>query len=42
MDLVGNMLPSGCYTYTVGTHKRNHPTREIRGVLDRVQSALAG
>lgn len=32
-SLSGNILPTGCYTYTVGTHKAGHPTREIRGVL---------
>lgn len=32
-SLSGNILPTGCYTYTVGTHKAGHPTREIKGVL---------
>lgn len=37
--LVGNVLATGCYTYTVGTHKANHPTREIKGVLRLSNSA---
>jgi hypothetical protein len=40
-SLVGNILPTGCYTYTVGTHKAGHPTREIRGVL-RLSNAATG
>lgn len=39
--LVGNILPTGCYTYTVGTHKAGHATREIRGVL-RLSKSSAG
>ncbi len=31
-QLTGNILPTGCYTYTVGTHKRGKPG-EIRGAL---------
>lgn len=38
-SLTGNILPTGCYTYTVGTHKAGHPTREIRGVLRLSRSA---
>jgi hypothetical protein len=38
-SLSGNILPTGCYTYTVGTHKAGHPTREIRGVLRLSRSA---
>jgi len=40
-SLVGNILPTGCYTYTVGTHKAGHQTREIRGVL-RLSNAATG
>ena len=39
--LSGNILPTGCYTYTVGTHKAGDPTREIRGVL-RLSNAATG
>lgn len=31
-SLTGNILPTGCYTYTVGTHKAGQPG-EIRGAL---------
>lgn len=34
----GNVLATGCYTYTVGTHNAGQP-REIRGVLRLSQSA---
>ena len=30
--LTGNILPTGCYTYTVGTHRKG-TTSEIKGVL---------
>lgn len=36
----GNMLPTGCYTYTVGTHRAG-TSGEIRGVL-RLASTPAG
>ena len=36
----GNMLPTGCYTYTVGTHRAN-TSGEIRGVL-RLSQELNG
>jgi hypothetical protein len=37
-NLTGNILPTGCYTYTVGTHHRG-TNREIPTVLRLAQSA---
>lgn len=39
-SLMGNILPTGCYTYTVGTHKRGRPG-EIPGVL-RLSTTATG
>lgn len=39
-DLTGNVLPTGCYTYTFGTHKAGQDG-EIRGVL-RLSQASTG
>ncbi|RDJ23356.1 hypothetical protein DWF00_22260 [Bosea caraganae] len=38
--LTGNILPTGCYTFTVGTHKKNKPG-EIPGVL-RLSTTATG
>lgn len=38
--LVGNVLPTGCYTFTVGTHKRGQ-AGEIPGVL-RLSTTASG
>lgn len=39
-NLLGNILPTGCYTFTVGTHKKNKPG-EIPGVL-RLSTTASG
>jgi hypothetical protein len=39
-DLTGNILPTGCYTYTVGTHRPGQP-RSIPGVL-RLSTTASG
>jgi hypothetical protein len=39
-NLTGNILPTGCYTYTLGTHKKGQPG-EIPGVL-RLSTTASG